>query len=99
MPKRKITYVPDAPEPPAEPDERTKALQAKIERLIKHRERAKKEYSKAGTVLNELIRDMQVNEIVVLPDGRQAKLVDAFETRNFCYRQTSFTRCDVEVTG
>ena len=87
-----------AVETPPESD-RTIRLRAKIEKLLIHRERAKTQYGKAGTLLNELVREMEPGETVVLSDGRQATMRDAFARQNYCYRNTSFTRCDVEVTG
>lgn len=101
--KRKVVYVPDAEAPPAElsaeDQARLESLQTKIKQLLAHRDRAKKAYGKAGTLLNQILREMRVGETIPLPDGRQATLVDAFAKQNYAYRNTSFTRCDIEVTG
>lgn len=86
--------------PPAETAEsRTQRLQAKITKLLALREKAKKAYGAAGSLLNELIRDMPAGETITLADGRTATMKDAFARANYVYRNTSFTRLDLEVTG
>jgi len=86
--------------PPAETAEaRKQRLQAKITKLLALREKAKKAYGAAGSLLNELIRDMAAGETVTLADGRTATMKDAFARANYVYRNTSFTRLDLEVTG
>ena len=88
--KRKSTF--DA-------DERKARLQQKILHIITYRDRAKKAYAKAGTLLNELIREMQIGEQIQLPDMRIVTLEDAFANVNYVYRQTSFTRVDIKISG
>lgn len=78
---------------------RKERLRGKIEKLLAHREKAKREYGKAGSLLNELIREMKPGESVPLTDGRIATLKDAFANANYVYRNTSFTRLDLDVTG
>ena len=99
--KRPVVFVPDAEaEAPATEDTaRAEMLRAKIKKLLQHRERAKKEYGRSGALLNQLVREMRVGETVALDDGRQATMVDAFAKQNYAYRNTSFTRCDIDVTG
>ena len=95
--KRKPKTAP-APEPPPD-DERTKRLRALIVKLIAHRERAKKQYSQAGKILGQLVREMAVGEQIQLDDDRIVTLEDAFANTNYVYRQTSFTRVDIKVSG
>jgi hypothetical protein len=80
-------------------DERTARLQQKILHIITYRDRAKKAYSKSGTLLNELLREMEIGEQIQLPDGRIVTLEDAFANTNYVYRQTSFTRVDIKISG
>jgi hypothetical protein len=93
-----VTLAPQPSAPNADA-ERQVRIRTKLEKLLAHRDRAKREYGKAGSLLNELIREVNVGETITLSDGRSATLVDAFAKANYCYRNTSFTRCDFEVTG
>ena len=101
------TKVPKAVETAAEalgvepdPEAAKKAVRRmKIEKMLALRERAKKAYGAAGALLNELVREMKPGEQEQLSDGRVATLKDAFATQNFCYRNTSFTRLDFEISG
>jgi predicted secreted protein len=102
-PRKKPTKLVLDPEYAAEQEAKTEARQKrlveKITKLLTLRDRAKKVYGQAGKVLAELVREMQPGETISLPDGRQATLTDAFARGNFAFRNTSFTRCDIEVTG
>lgn len=90
---KKATALTTAPQDPKA------ALRMKVEKLLALRERAKKAYASAGSLLNELVREMRPGDQIELSDGRVATMTDAFARQNWAYRNTSFTRCDLEISG
>jgi hypothetical protein len=85
--------------PAVEPRDPKIVLRMKVEKLLTLRERAKKAYAAAGSLLNELVREMKPGDRIELSDGRVATMKDAFANQNWAYRNTSFTRCDLEISG
>ena len=72
-------------------------LRAKVLAYLKARDKGKAEYGKADALLQELVAELPLGQVVQLPGGRTAEVVDQFAEKFTVWKPAGITRFAIKV--
>lgn len=78
---------------------KTKHLEKTAQALLAARDRGKEAYAEADGLMEQLLGQMKPGQVIQLPGGRTAELVDNFATRNKVFKQAGVARFDLKVSN